>query len=371
MKYFDYAASCPLDQEAAEVYVQAATAHYGNASSLHDKGEQADTLLALSRGKIADCLGVAPESIFFTGSGSEGNYLAIRALLSGSARQHVITGAAEHASVQQTMEKLRMEGYKVTELPFNSEGKIEVEKLIAAIRPDTALVNIQHANPEIGTLQPIEDISAVCREKGVLVHSDCVQSFGKTDVTGVARHVDSLTVSGHKFYGPKGVGAVYIRPSVKWHSYYPGTTHEGGFRPGTVNVPGAAAMAAAAEKAVRLLHRLEDHYTLLNNEFRTAITSISGRCTIYPSDLPSTIGMRLHGAEGQYVMLEANRRGYAISTGSACAVSMQAPSVTMRAMGVEDKTAKEFVRITFGRETTVEDVRGLADTLRDIAAEFG
>lgn len=373
MKYFDYAASCPLDQEAAEVYVKAGSSYYGNSSSLHDFGDQANELLEYSRNQFAHFLGVSKDGIYFTSGGSEGNYLAIQTLLSGKVKKgrHIITGKAEHSSVLNTMEKLRQAGWDITMLPFDSDGRIDVATFRDAIREDTALASIQHANPEIGTLQPIEEIGNICRENDVLFHSDCVQSFGKIDLAQIARTVDSLTISGHKFYGPKGVGAVYLNPAHRWEPHVPGTTHEGGFRAGTVDVPGIAAMAVAAEKAVKNLEIYGEHYRLLRKEFLQSLTPVMSRCTVYEADLPSTIGMRMEGLEGQLVMNEANLRGFAISTGSACQVSLQAPSKTMVALGVQGKTAKEFIRITLGRETEMEDVRQLGEVLVKIVREHG
>lgn len=373
MKYFDYAASCPLDQEAAEVYVKAASSYYGNSSSLHDIGDQANELLEYSRNQFARFFEVSKDGIYFTSGGSEGNYLALQTLLSGKVKKgnHIITGMAEHSSVLNTMEKLRQAGWEITMLPFDSGGRIDVKSFMDAVREDTVLASLQHANPEIGTLQPIEKIGALCREHNILFHSDCVQSFGKVDVAQIARAVDSLTISGHKFYGPKGVGAVYLNPALRWESYAPGTTHEGGFRAGTVNVPGIAAMAVAAEKAMKNLEVYEEHYHMLREEFLHSLAPVRSWCTVYEADLPSTIGMRVDGLEGQLIMNEANLRGFAISTGSACQVSLEAPSKTMVALGVEGKAAKEFIRITLGRETKVKDVRELGETLVKIVRENG
>ncbi|GIN96809.1 cysteine desulfurase [Siminovitchia terrae] len=371
MKYFDYAASCPLDQEAAEVYVKAASTYYGNSSSLHDVGDQANELLEYSRAQFARFFDVSKDGVFFTSGGSEGNFLAIQTLLTSNVKKgkHIITGMAEHSSVLNSMEKLRQAGWDITMLPFSPDGRIDVGGFRDAVREDTVLASIQHANPEIGTLQPIEEVGQICRENGILFHSDCVQSFGKVDLTTVAHSVDALTISSHKFYGPKGVGAVYLNPALRWDPYVPGTTHEGGFRPGTVNVPGIVAMSAAAEKAVIGLDVYSEHYRELRKEFLNSLDPIQEKCIIYEADLPSTIGIRVAGLEGQLIMNEANLRGFAISTGSACQVSMQTPSKTMVALGVEGKAAKEFTRITLGRETEGEDVRQLGDALVKIVRE--
>ncbi|MBU8879541.1 IscS subfamily cysteine desulfurase [Bacillus sp. FJAT-29790] len=369
MKYFDYAATCPLDEEAAQVYVKAATEYYGNAQSLHDTGSQAKELLENCRHEFAKLLGVMKEGIYFTSGGSESNFLAIQSLLSSSLKKgkHIITGIAEHSSILSTLEKLTEDDYEVTALPLNSLGQIDLEQVRNAIREDTVLITIQHGNPETGILQPLEEINKICKEHQILFHSDCVQTFGKAELKTVAQFVDSLSISGHKFYGPKGTGAVYIHPRFHWKAFYPGASHEKGFRPGTVNVPGIAAMTVAAQKA---LGNLEDHIKkvhVLRKTFLNALDPIKENCIIYglsdSRQLPSTIGMRIIGLEGQYVMLECNRYGFAISTGSACQVGMQSPSKTMKAMGVSGKSGKEFIRISFGWKTTERETQELGEAL--------
>lgn len=371
MKYFDYAASSPLDKEAAELYVKAATEYYGNSQSLHDIGDQANILLENARKEIAKIFAVEADGIFFTSGGSESNLLGIRALLSAKLKEgrHIITGIAEHDSVYLVMKTLEKEGYEVTYLPFNSEGRIEAAAVEAAMRKDTILVSIQHANPEIGTLQPIKEIRSLCKKNQVLLHSDCVQSFGKTPIPEVARAVDALSISGHKFYGPKGTGVAYVNPRIAWRPSIEGVAHERGFRAGTVNVPGVLAMTLAAQKAVARPYDEMNRLAMLREVFTSQFTLLSNRVTIYPSQLPGLIGMRLHGHEGQWVMLECNRRGFAISTGTSCHVGLLAPSKTMAAIGVTGKEAKEFFRVSFGRQTTAEDVQSLGVFLSELAVQ--
>jgi cysteine desulfurase len=371
VKYFDYAASCPLDEEAAAAYVKASAEYYGNASSLHDMGEKAHRLLEHCRAEFGKFFGVSKDGVYFTGGGSEGNFLGIQALLSASPKKgkHIVTGMAEHSSVANTMEKCRKSGYEVTSVRLGPDGRIDPDAFRDALREDTVLASIQHGNPEIGTIQPIAEMSGMCKERGILFHTDCVQTFGKTDIAEIAPLVDSLTISGHKFYGPKGVGAVYVNPGLAWTPFYPGTTHEHGFRPGTVNVPGIAAMAVAAKKAVEQMERQARHFAGLRETFIRSLSPAKQNFIIYESDLPSTVGMRIKGLEGQFVMLECNRRGFAISTGSACSVHLQPPSKTMTAMGVAGKEAKEFIRISFGRDTTADNVKQLGETLVKIAGE--
>ncbi|MEH7123973.1 IscS subfamily cysteine desulfurase [Bacillus sp. JJ1532] len=377
MKYFDYAATCPLDEEAAETFIKAATQYYGNAQSLHDKGSEASSLLEHCRSEWASLLHVQKEGIYFISGGSEGNSLAIHALLTASKKKgkHIITSMAEHSSVHSTLDKLIDEHhFEVTALPLNSKGLIDLVDLRSAIREDTVQITIQHGNSEIGTLQPLEEISMLCKKNQILFHSDCVHTFSKTDFRKIALLVDSLSISGHKFFGPKGTGVVYIDPHLHWMPYYPKTSHERGFRPGTVNVPGIAAMTIAAQKAYKNLDNHTNHYHHLREIFLHALEPINGQYIIYGSDhnqqLPSTIGMRIRGIEGQFVMLECNRMGFAVSTGSACQVGLQTISKTMNAMGITGKDAKEFIRISFGWDTTEADTEALGKALVRITQEW-
>ena len=371
MRYFDFAATTPLDAEAAQVYVQAATEFYGNSSSLHDIGGNAQALLENCRETLADLLGVNPKGLFFTSGGSEGNFLAIEALLSVPKKtgNHIVAGIAEHSSIHGILNRLT--GYDITYLPFNQDGLIDIEKLEKAITPETILVTIQHVNSEIGTIQPIEQIARVCNEQAIHFHSDFVQSFGKLDVKPIAPHLSSFSFSGHKIYGPKGVGGVYVNPSIHWLPFFPGGSHESGFRPGTVNVPAIAAMTAAAEK----LKIDNQKYWSLRKALLEKLQPIQHEAQIFQaeenrSQLPAILGLRISGIEGQWMMLECNRAGFAISTGSACQIGMQSPAKVTQALGLDDETAKEFIRISFGTTTTLEDVERLGETLVAIVHDF-
>ncbi|CAM3458784.1 IscS subfamily cysteine desulfurase [Aeromicrobium ponti] len=373
IKYFDYAATCPLDREAADAYIKASSEFFGNSRSLHDTGSVAEGLLENCRAELAKILGIEREGIYFTSGGTEGNFLAIHALLSSSEKigKHIIMGMAEHSSIHIILEKLSLEkGYEITKVPFGIDGRIDQEKLKAAIRDDTVLITLQHGNPEIGTLQPILEISDICKSKGILLHSDCVHTFGKTDLKEIAANVDSLSFSGHKFYGPKGVGAVYLQPGLRWDAFLPGVSHEKGFRPGTVNVPGIAGMTVAAQKAYENLNVHTRHFQLLRDALLQELETAKGKFVIYDFgreyQLSSTLGLRIKELEGQYIMLECNRHGFAISTGSACQTGMKAISKTMKALGVSGKSGKEFIRISFGWNTSVEEAKALGRTLTEI-----
>ena len=375
MKYFDYAATCPLDRDAANIFIEASTKYFGNSQSLHDAGSSSANLLESCRQEFSRLLDVEEAGIYFTSGGSEANYLGIMALLSAKRKygNHIITGAAEHSSVYNLMKKLEVEGWEITYLPLDRTGKIEFASFIEAVRPETVFASIQHVNPEIGTIQPIIQIAEYCRAKDILIHSDCVQSFGKIPIASLAHSVDALSISGHKFYGPKGTGAAYINPKLAWRPYIEGTVHEKGFRPGTVNVPGIAAMTAAAQKAHSLLSAETSRVRNLRASFIESFGDVRDLIEFFGTEgeeqLPGIVGMAIKGLEGQFVLLECNRKGFAISTGSACHTGLLSPAKTMTAMGINGKEAKEFFRISFGRETSLQAAVDLGKILADITKQ--
>lgn len=376
MKYFDYAATCPLDKDAADIYLKMATDFFGNSSSLHDIGGQSAQLLENCRDTFARLLGVEKKGLFFTSGGSESNFLAIEALLTAPKKfgKHIITTMAEHSSIHGTLKRLEQNGYEVTCLPFTSTGRISIEALKEAIREDTVLITIQHTNSEIGTIQPIEAISKLCQEYDIHFHCDFVQGLGKSDSIELAKQVSSFSFSSHKFYGPKGVGGVYIQPSINWTSFFPGTSHESGLRAGTVNLPGIVAMTVAAEKAIGQMTESRKKFLKLRESFIQSLEPIKEILTIHgasgESQFPAIVGFSIEGIEGQWLMLECNRLGFAISTGSACSTGMQTPSKTMQALGFTGKKGKEFVRVSFGRSTQVEDVEKLGHNIVNITRAF-
>lgn len=369
MIYFDFAATTPLDREAAEVYAKVATEYFGNSNSLHDIGSQATDILENCRSRLAALLGVDKNGLYFTSGGSEGNFLAIEALMSAAekGKNHIITSTAEHSSVHGVLKRLEKSGFAITYLSYTPQGVISLEELEAAIKPETALICIQHVNSEIGTVQPIESIAKICQRQQLFFHSDFVQSFGKLALKNVAQLVSSFSFSGHKIYGPKGIGAVYIDPAVSRTSFFPGTTHEKGLRPGTVNVPAIAAMTVAAEKIFAEIPAEWEQFHSLREAFLQTLAPIKERLNLFGSQgteqLPGIIGLAVSGIEGQWLMLECNRHGFAISTGSACHTGMQSPAKTMLALGLNQQQAKEFIRISFGRTTSLADVQKLGEAI--------
>jgi cysteine desulfurase len=373
MNYFDYAATTPVDPESLHVFRTVSEEFWGNPSSLHDIGGKAQHLLTNCREKLASMLGVPTKGIYFTSGGTEGNHLALVTLaLSRQGKgKHIIIGGAEHSSLHASTGFLEQWGFTVTKIPFTSEGFINLERLEESISDQTAVVSIGHVNGEIGTIQPLHYIKNLLRNRDILLHSDMVQSFGKIDITEYSSMVDSFTLSSHKIYGPKGIGALYINPGLDVNPMIPGQTHEDGFRGGTVNLPGIAGFITAADRCHQSF--ATPHYIGLRTHFLSQLEEqLSGRYTLYEgpahAQLPHVIGLGIHGLEGQWLMLECNRRGIGISTGSACGAGSQDMSKTLASMGVSHRAGKEFIRISFGRDTREEQVGALVHTLSEIHA---
>lgn len=361
MIYLDYAATTPMSKKALDVYSQVASNYFGNPSSLHDSGSTANSILEQSRKTLAEFINGDADGVYFTSGGSESNYLAIHSLLKGSKNRgrHIITTELEHSSVRNTLDDLREKGYEISTVPVDHEGRVDLNALEEAIRPDTILVTIHHGNSEIGTIQDLASIGEILHEHDILFHSDCVQTFGKIMIDVKKMRLDSLSISSHKIYGPKGVGACYVSPNRSWRPVIPNTTHENGFRPGTVNVPGIAAFITAAEEIMPNMIEEQERFAFLRKKLLNGLQCDSWSITREgPCDnrLEHIIGLCIKGIEGQYVMLECNRYGIAISTGSACAVGLQKPSKTLLAIGKSKEQAKQYVRLSFGKMTTEQEI---------------
>jgi cysteine desulfurase len=374
--YLDYAATTPMSENALTIYMKAAKSAFGNSSSLHDIGGMAARTLQASRKIITDMIGGNEKGLYFTSGGSEANILAVQSLLNGidHNKSHIITTQIEHSSLYTFFKGLQTKGYEVSFLKPNEQGFISVNDVTSKLRPNTGLVSIQHGNSEIGVIQPIKEIGLLLKNRGVLFHSDCVQTFGKLPINVEEIHVDAISISSHKIYGPKGIGAAYINPAVFWQPVIPGTTHESGFRPGTVDVPGAAAFATAAKDISVSMQTNIEHDLKLRKEFVDLLKPCKDRITLLNEKneniLPNILPLLVDGIEGQYMMLECNRFGYAISTGSACQVGMQAPSRTILALGYDEQKAKQYIRISLGAQTSSEEVQSFARQLINIIKNF-
>ena len=361
MIYLDYAATTPMSEVALCAYNEGSQLYFGNASSLHDIGMNARDALQLCRKQHSLFLNGETEGIYFTSGGTEANILAILSIVQAykSKGNHLITTKVEHASLFHLFQQLENDGFEVTYLDVNEHGTIQLDILKQAIRPTTILASIHHGNGEIGTVQPLEEIGEILKAHQIIFHSDCVQTYGEIKIDVKKCKVDSISVSSHKIYGPKGVGFCYISPSVLWKSIYDGTTHEDGFRPGTVDVPSIVSFTAAAQHMMETMEERAANYNQLRTLFLQDIKKLSDKIMVEQSleaQLPQIIGLTCLHVQGQYMMLECNRHGICISTGSACQVGMESPSRTMLAIGKSESEAKCFIRISLGSKTTKEEL---------------
>ncbi|NEU31543.1 aminotransferase class V-fold PLP-dependent enzyme [bacterium LRH843] len=372
MLYFDYSATTPMSSYALQVYEKVATSFFANSRSLHKQGEESEDALSLSRQTIAQAFGVSKDEIYFTGSGSEATFLGLIGLAFANKKKGrtIITTKGEHHSVHQALAFLKEHGFIISYVPVNEYGEVTVEALESVLTKDTILVTIAHANSEIGTVQDLASLGRVLATHGILFHSDCVQTFGKLQVP--TKWLTGASLSAHKCYGPKGVGAAYIHKDVSWQPFLNGTTHENGFRAGTVDVPGIAAFAAAVDEYLPLSNGDMSRLHELRRFFLESFTYdkrifFEGHPT---NRLPFHIALRIKGIEGQLMMLECSRKGMAISTGSACRVGESHPPTTLIAIGRTPEEAHELIRITFGRYTTLDDVTTLIHTIKQLVSKY-
>jgi cysteine desulfurase len=367
--YLDYSATTPMSEEALETFVTASKNYYGNERSLHDTGSNASLLLEACRKQFAGFIKASPASVYFTSGGTESNILAIQTLLKSTKKvgRHILTTSLEHSSISNYLKVLEEQGYEITYLPVTNSGIVSLKLLENEIREDTILGIFQHVNSEIGVIQPINEIANLFKTHNIMLHCDCVQSFGKIEIDVSKLNLSSISISGHKVYGPKGIGALYLNPKISFQPVYPGTSHESGIRPGTVNVPAIASFITAAGVLIKESKNEQKRYKTLKETFRNHLKDVQHIVLFEGSDedcLPNIIGMRIIGLEGQFVMLECNRHQFAISTGSACAIGMQKPSETMLAIGRNEQEAKQFFRISIGKHTTEDDLIKLATVLK-------
>jgi cysteine desulfurase len=367
--YLDNSATTPVAPEVVEAMSPYFSTSYGNASSLHALGRAAHRAMEESRGTIAEILGARPEEIVFTAGATEANNLAlIGSALASADRKHLITTAIEHHAVLHTVEWLRTQGFDATVLDVDPSGRVDPEQVREAIRPDTLLVSIMTGNNEIGTLQPIAEIGRICRERGVPVHTDAVQAFGKAPLPVDA--VDLLSISAHKFHGPKGVGFLFVRKGAKLTPILHGGGHERGRRSGTENVPGIVGLAAAAKLAIReqdaTSSRLRGWRERMIDEVKRLPGSrLNGHRT---ESLPHIVNFSFEAIEGESLVMRLDERGIAVSTGSACSSPNLEPSHVLVAIGVPLSMAHGSLRVSMGRQTTKEEIDAFLDVLPEVVA---
>ena len=370
--YLDNAATTPVDPRVVEAMLPVLTGPGGNPSSHYSIGYEAREQIDAARARVASALNCLPAEVYFTGGGSEADNWAIKGTARKLARQgkkHLITSAFEHHAVVHAMQALEKDGFEVTWLPVTADGFVKPADVAAAIRPDTALVSVMLANNEIGTIQPIREIAAICREKKVLCHTDAVQAVGAIPVDVKELGVDMLSLSGHKFNGPKGVGALYIRRGVLPDNLIDGGGQESRRRAGTENVAGIVGLGAAIELAAGSLEQKRAHLTGLRDYVIGRVlanipeTRLNGDAK---NRLPGNVNISFAGLEGETILLDLDMRGVCASTGSACNSDSLDPSHVLLAIGLPHEAAHGTMRFSFGPQNTREDAEYLCSVLEEI-----
>ena len=359
--YADNAATTRMSRSAIDAMVECMEKEYGNPSSLYTLGQSAKEALERARTRVAATINADPKEITFTSGGSEADNQAIRsAALAGkkSGKTHIISTAFEHHAVLHTLKKLETEGFEVTLLPVHEDGLVRPDELEAAMRPDTCLVTVMYANNEIGTVQPISEIGAVCRAKGVPFHTDAVQAVGHLPIDVKAQNIDMLSASAHKFHGPKGTGFLFVRKGLPLYNLIEGGAQERGKRAGTENVPAIAGMAAALDEAVANMEQNTARLIPLRNKLIEGLRQIphSALNGDAVKRLPGNVNFCFEGIEGESLLLLLDDRGISASSGSACTSGSLDPSHVLLAIGRVHDVAHGSLRLTLGEDATEEEV---------------
>ncbi|MDB7860872.1 cysteine desulfurase NifS [Intestinimonas butyriciproducens] len=369
--YADHAATTALSPRALEAMTPYFRDAYGNPSSLYTFGQQAKSDLDAARAEVARCLNAKPEEIFFTSGGTESDNWALKAVaeLRGGKGRHIITSAIEHHAILHTLEHLEKAlGFSITYLPVDSLGRVDPQAVKAAIRPDTILITVMAANNEIGTIEPIAEIGAIAREAGVLFHTDAVQAVGHIPVDVSAWNCDMLSLSGHKFHGPRGVGALYVRRGLRLPPLIHGGGQEKGRRSGTENVAGAVGLAAALREAVDGLEARSVLLAARRDRLIEGLTRLP--CSRLTGDpvhrLPGTASFVFEGVEGEALLLHLDAKGICASSGSACSSASLDPSHVLLAIGLPHEVAHGSLRLSLGEENTDEDVDYLLQAVPEV-----
>jgi len=373
MIYLDYNATTPLCDAAREAMEPYFSKNFGNASSIHRAGRNARAAVDNARDKIASLIKAKPNEIIFTSGGTESCNLAVlglaRCKMDGGG--HVICEKTEHHAVLHAVEHLeKHEGFDVTWLDTSNDGVVDLDQLAKSIRPETRLVSIMHANNETGVIQPMREISKICRERGVLFHSDCVQAFGKIDIDPAgAGLVDAASFAAHKFYGPKGAGFLFLRSGLSLQPVLFGGAHENQRRPGTENVPAIAGMAAAAEFVLSNRQAEQERLRELRDELWNLISQNVPDAKLNGENAPrlaNTLNVSLLGIDSEMLLIALDLKGVCASSGSACMVGSVSASHVLLAMGLPVERARSAVRLSLGKHTTAEEIAATGKIVGEI-----
>ena len=369
--YADHAATTKMSQAAIDAMLVAIRENYGNPSSLHQAGMEANDQLERAREQIARCLGCTPKEIFFTSGGTESDNQAILSAAALGARQgkkHIISTAFEHHAVLHTLEKLKSQGFEIQLLNVGEKGNITAKQVEEAIRPDTCLVTVMYANNEIGSILPVKEIGEICRKHQVLFHTDAVQAVGHVPISVKEQNIDLLSLSAHKFHGPKGIGVLYAQKGIELIRLIEGGAQERGKRPGTENLPGIMGMAAALKEDCekmgencRKVAAMRDR--LINGLGKIPHSILNGSTE---KRLPGNVNFCFEGVEGESLLLLLDSKGICVSSGSACTSGALDPSHVLLALGRPDEIARGSLRITLDASNTEEEIDYMLEVIPQV-----
>jgi len=368
--YLDFNATTPVQPEVLDAMLPYFSGEFGNAASIHTFGQKARAGVEMAREQVAALIGARPQEIVFTSGGTESDNHAIFGIVSSSftsftsstsltSPPHIITTAIEHEAVLNACQALEKEGERVTYLPTDSQGQIDLDELRRAIRPETVLITIMHANNELGTVQPLEDIGRIAAEADIYFHTDAVQSAGKIPIDVNALQVDLLSLSGHKLYAPKGIGALYVRGGTRLRQLLYGGHHQRGFRPGTENVAGIVGLGKAAEISRKSLAADAQRMSFLRDMLQHGLVQRVPQSRVNGGEAPrtpNTTNLLFPGVEGEALLIALDLKGLACSTGAACSSGAIEPSHVLTAIGLPPEEARASLRFSLGRHTTSADI---------------
>lgn len=369
--YLDNSATTKMDERVLEEMLPYLKEDYGNASSLYSLGRKSKKAIEDSREKVATILNCRSDEIYFTSGGSESDNTAIKGIARANRKKgkHIITSKIEHLAVLDTCKELEKEGFEVTYLDVDNKGKVNIEDLKKAIRKDTILISIMYANNEIGTIQDISEIGRIARENNVYFHTDAVQAVGNLDIDVQAQNIDSLSLSGHKFYGPKGIGVLYVRKNVKFNKFIAGGHQERNKRAGTENVANIVGLSKALEISYNELKEHREKILYLRNYYEEKVKKNIDNIIINGDEknrLPGNSNISFIGVNGQDLLLNLDMIGICVSSGSACTSGSIDASHVLIALGVKEEVAKSSIRVSIGKYNTKEEIDYLVENLIEI-----
>lgn len=377
--YLDNAATTAIDPVVLETIIPFFQEDYGNASSIHHKGRTSSVAVETWRNRIARHIGAQASEIIFTSGGTESNNAALFGALENSSRRHLVTARNEHNAVLYPVEQAKKMGWQVTYARLDAQGKVTVDALKEAVSDDTALVSLMHVNNETGTVNPVSDLSAFCRERGILFHSDTVQSAGKVPVNVDNLGVDFLSMSAHKFHGPKGVGALYVRSGTPWSAWMHGGSQERGRRGGTLNVAGIVGLGKALDTACTSMQENTAYVTKLKERFKDGLTRVMGGAVRFNGDqeygIPHILSVTFTDdtgspLDGEMLLLNLDIEGICCSNGSACTSGTIKPSHVMLALGYSEEMAKSTLRFSMSKYNTVDEIDTAIRVLSGVVSRY-